>query len=69
MYRPPIGTKFKECGIIHEVVSHTERGVKYAGEQRPFISREGSYFTGEGEMFLDIIGWQYYIDNNLIQIF
>lgn len=39
------------------VIAHTERGFTYRGKPSSFIPRWGMSFTGEGEMFTDVPGW------------
>jgi len=52
-----ISDRFSD-GYEAEVIAHTERGFNYLGNPRPFISREGSYFTGAGEVYTDTPEWE-----------
>ena len=39
------------------VLAHTERGFTYHGNPSSFILRWGMSFTGDGEIFTDVPGW------------
>ena len=60
MTKPAIGERILLSYPPYEatVVAHTKRGFSYHGNPSSFIPRWGMSFTGEGEMFTDVPGWE-----------
>ena len=60
MTKPAIGERILLSYPPYEatVTAHTERGFSYQGNPSSFIPRWGMSFTGEGEMFTDVPGWE-----------
>ncbi len=68
--KPLPGTliRFRSNGHEAKVTRHTDRGFKYElVRDYPFIPRWGMYFSGEGEVFTDVLGYDWQRDIKLIQ--
>lgn len=57
--KPPVGKRILLTHPPYEatVTAHTECGFTYRGNPSSFIPRWGMSFTGEGEIFTDVLGW------------
>lgn len=70
--RPDIGTRLRDqAGHESVVTEHTARGFRYTGKPHSMIPRWGMSFTGEGEVFCDVEGfdWRNHYDVVLFHSF
>lgn len=67
--RPALNARLRDKTTGREVtvIEHTARGFTYKGEPYPFIPRMGTHFTGEGEIFCDVPGWDWRAQYDLIE--
>lgn len=72
MTKPPLNAKvrFRHNGHEATIVAHTERGFKYLlAHTYPFIPRWGMSFSGEGEIFTDVEGYDWAADIEYVESF